>query len=128
MNIITITGLCLIASIICKALEKNSAEIKILLAVCTVCIIFFNIAGELSQVISAIQNIFNRSDMDEDYLTVIFKGLGICYITQLGYDCCRECGENVIASQLELAGKIAILIISLPLFKALVAIIEGLLY
>lgn len=128
MNIITITGLCLIASVICKSLEKNTPEIKILLAVCTVCIVFFKIAGELTRVISAIQEIFNRSDMDKDYLTVIFKGLGICYITQFGSDCCKECGENVIASQLELAGKIAMLIISLPLFTALVAIIEGLLY
>ena len=128
MNIITIAGLCLIASVICKTLEKNSSEIKILLAVFTVCIIFFRISGELSQVVSAIQDIFSRSDMDEDYLNILFKGLGICYITQLGCECCKECGEDVIASQLELTGKIAMLIISLPLFKALVAIIEGLLY
>lgn len=128
MNIIMITGLCLTASIICKALEKNSGEIKILLAICTVCIIFFRISGELAEVISVIKELFNRSDMDGDYLTIIFKGLGICYITQLGCDCCRECGESIIASQLELTGKIAMLIISLPLFKALVAIIEGLLY
>lgn len=128
MNIIIITGICLTASIICKALEKNSGEIKILLAVCTVCIILFRISGELSEIISMIRELFDKSDMDGDYLSIIFKGLGICYITQLGCDCCRECGEGVIASQLELAGKIAMLIISLPLFKALVAIIEGLIY
>lgn len=128
MNIIMIAGLCLTASIICKALEKNSGEIKILLAICTVCIVLFRISGELADVISAIQDLFERSSMDGEYLTVIFKGLGICYITQLGCDCCRECGENVIASQLELAGKIGMVIISLPLFRALIAIIEGLLY
>lgn len=123
-----IVGLCLTASIICKVLEKNSGEIKILLAICAVCIVLFKILGELSQVISVIKNLFERSDMDSDYLTIIFKGLGICYITQLGCDCCKECGESVIASQLELAGKIAMVIISLPLFRALIAIIEGLLY
>lgn len=123
-----ITGLCLTASIICKALEKNSGEIKILLAICTVCIVLFKISGELSDVVNSIQDIFDRADIDGDYLTIIFKGLGICYITQLGCDCCRECGESVIASQLELAGKIAMVIISLPLFKALIGIIEGLLY
>lgn len=128
MNIIMIAGLCLTASIICKALEKNSGEIKILLAICTVCIVLFRISGELADVITAIQDLFERSSMDGEYLTVIFKGLGICYITQLGCDCCRECGENVIASQLELAGKIGMVIISLPLFRALIAIIEGLLY
>lgn len=123
-----ITGLCLTASIICKSLEKNSGEIKIILAIFVVCIVLFKISNELSQVISVIENLFDQSDMDSDYLKIIFKGLGICYITQLGCDCCKECGESVIASQLELAGKIAMVIISLPLFKALIAIIEGLLY
>ena len=76
---------------------------------------------------SAIRELFLQADMEEDYLTIIFKGLGICYITQLSCDCCRDCGESSIATQLELAGKIAMLVISLPLFRALIGIIEALL-
>lgn len=123
-----IVSFCITASIICKSIEKNSGEIKVLLAICAVLILLFKISKELLEVISIIENLFEKSDMDHEYLTIIFKGLGICYITQLGCDCCKECGESTIASQLELAGKIAMVIISLPLFRALIAIIEGLLY
>lgn len=127
MDIIMIAGLCITACIICKVLEKNAGEIKVVLVLCTVCIVVFRVIGEITEVTSAIRELFLQADMDEDYLTIIFKGLGICYITQLSCDCCRDCGESSIASQLELAGRIAMLVIALPLFRALIGIIEALL-
>lgn len=127
MDIIMIAGFCITACIICKVLEKNAGEIKVVLVLCTSCIIILKIIGEITDVTSAIRELFLQADMDEDYLTIIFKGLGICYITQLSCNCCRDCGESSIASQLELAGRIAMLVISLPLFKSLIGIIEALL-
>ena len=41
------------------------------------------------------------------YLTILFKSLGICYIVQLASDYCKDCGENALASQVTLAGKLA---------------------
>ena len=61
------------------------------------------------------------------YPEIIYKCLGVCYITQLGSGCCRDCGESGLASVVEAAGRIAILAVSLPLFKALVNIIEKIL-
>lgn len=127
MDIIMIAGFCLTACIVCKFLEKGSGEIKVLLAVCTSCIVIFKVLGEFSGITNAIAELFDKADMDDNYLTIIFKGLGVCYITQLSCDCCRDCGENAIATQLELAGRICILLISMPLFKALIGIIEALL-
>lgn len=127
MDIIMIAGFCIISCVICKVLEKDSGEIKVVLVLCTACMVILRIIGEITDVTSAIRELFMQADMDEDYLTIIFKGLGICYITQLSCDCCRDCGEGSIASQLELAGRIAMIVIALPLFRALIGIIEALL-
>ncbi|WP_243113086.1 stage III sporulation AC/AD family protein [Ruminococcus sp. Marseille-P6503] len=127
MDIIAITGFCLTACIICKVLEKNGSEIKSVLTLSAACIVILKIVGELIQVQSVIKELFFQAQMSEDYLTIIFKGLGICYITQLAGDCCRDCGESCIASQIELAGKVSMLIISLPLFRTVVGIVESLL-
>jgi stage III sporulation protein AD len=52
--------------------------------------------------------------------------LAVCYLTQLATDACKDAGETAIAGKLELAGKIAIVILSLPLFNSLVNLITGL--
>lgn len=53
----------------------------------------------------------------EDKAAPLFRALGIALLTQLGADLSRECGESGIASLIELAGKIEILWISLPLIR-----------
>ncbi|GAB5082149.1 stage III sporulation protein AD [Hominimerdicola sp. 21CYCFAH17_S] len=127
MDIIAITGFCLTACIISKVLEKNGGEIKTVLTISAACVVIAKIVGELSQVQSVIKELFFHAQMSEEYLTIIFKGLGICYLTQLSCDCCRDCGESCIASQIELAGRVSMLVISLPLFRAVIGIVEALL-
>ena len=67
------------------------------------------------------------SQLDGGYSRTLFKALAVCYITQLGSDCCKDAGESAIAGKIELAGKAAVVVISLPVFSALAEIVTGLL-
>ena len=58
----------------------------------------------------------------------MLKGLGICYLTQLASDICRDSGEGTLAVQSEMAGKTALLLISLPLFEKTVQLALELIY
>jgi len=53
--------------------------------------------------------------------------VGVCFITQLACDLCRDAGENAIAARVETAGKAAILLISLPLFEQVLELVMVLL-
>ena len=127
MDIILIAGFCITAVVICKVVEKDSREIKTVLTLAAVCIILLKTAGAVTGISSSISDLFNQAGMDTMYLKIIFKGLGICYLTQFACDFSKDCGENALASQVELAGKIALLIVSLPLFNALIEIVKTLL-
>ena len=48
---------------------------------------------------------------------MLFKALGICYLTQFAADSCRDAGESALAVKAEIAGRIAVLLISLPLLS-----------
>lgn len=122
-----ITGFCIASAIVCKLTEKENKEIKILLALGAACVIFLKTAQNMGGITSQIKNLFESADIDEQYIKVLFKGLGICCITQLAVDFCKDCGENSLATQAELAGKIALLITALPLFNALIDIVKSLL-
>ena len=66
-------------------------------------------------------------DVSEDLLETIFKGLGICILAELASQSCKDVGENAIALKAELAGKVALVLISMPLFSKLLKIISSLL-
>ena len=59
----------------------------------------------------------------KNYLTVLFKSVGISLVVSTASDICRDCGENAIAAKVELLGKCEILLLSLPLLKEITALI-----
>ena len=56
-----------------------------------------------------------------DYAAILFKAVGICLLTQLAGDVCRDSGESSIASKIELAGRAAILLTAMPLIQEVLA-------
>ena len=57
---------------------------------------------------------------------IIFGALGISLLSHVTAELCRECGEGSIGGYIELAGKVEILILCLPLIEELLAEVEGL--
>jgi stage III sporulation protein AD len=47
-------------------------------------------------------------------------------LAQFAADACRDAGESALASKMELAGKITILILALPLFEKITQTAVGL--
>ncbi|MBQ3935709.1 MAG: hypothetical protein II722_01510 [Ruminococcus sp.] len=126
MNIISVCGFCIASVIACKALENDSRQLKTVLTLVVAVIFLLSTVGFVSQIISAVSSLFDSAKIDGMYIKVIFKCLGVTYLTQFAADYCKDCGENAIASQVLLAGRISVLVISLPLFKAFVEIVKSL--
>ena len=126
MNMLTICGFCIASVLACKALENDSRQIKIVLTLVVAAVLLISTIGFVSQIISAVSSLFETANIDNMYLRIIFKSLGVTYLTQFASDYCKDCGENAISSQVLLAGRIAIVVISLPLFKAFAQIVKSL--
>ena len=126
MNIISVCGFCIASVIACKALENDSRQLKTVLTLVVAVLFLLSTVGFVSQIISAVSSLFDAAKIDGMYIKVIFKCLGVTYLTQFAADYCKDCGENAIASQVLLAGRISVLVISLPLFKAFVEIVKSL--
>lgn len=127
MDIIEVCIFCIAVCVILKILQSESAEIKTVCAILAASLVAVRFLDRFDSIETALSGFFDETALDGEYLRIIFKSLGICYVTQLGCDCCRDCGENALATQLELVGKAALLITALPLFTAAVEIIRSLL-
>ena len=80
----------------------------------------------LAPSLEAITELADSAGLDSSYAQVLLKALAVCYLTQLASDSCRDAGESAIASKIELAGKAAIAVISLPVFTSLAELVSDL--
>ena len=55
-----------------------------------------------------------------EYAKVMLKGLGAAFLTHICALTCRECGKPALADTVELAGKLEIFILCIPLIKNII--------
>ena len=61
--------------------------------------------------------------MNLEYLKLIVKIVGLAYLAGFGAQICKDAGENGIAAKIELAGKIFILTMGIPIMVGLLDLI-----
>ena len=55
--------------------------------------------------------------LDGEAWTILLKALGVAFITETAASMCRDRGEGTLAGWVELAGKLEILLLALPLIR-----------
>lgn len=127
MELYTVIGLAIVAAVMAVVLRQYKPEYAMLLGLGASILILLGIISAVSEIIAQIEDMLAITNMPQGYVEILFKALGISIITQLASDSCKDAGETAIASRVELAGKISILLISLPLFERLLEIVRKLL-
>ena len=67
-----------------------------------------------------------KSSIDSTYIKIILKVIGISYIIEFGKDICKDAGESAIANKMEMAGKVIIVSLSIPVVASLIDIVTEL--
>jgi len=126
-SVITVVALCLVAAVFAKVLERYNKEQAVFVTVAAASAVLMLMLLGISPVIGTVNSLLGRVEGGAEYSTVIAKALGVCYVTQLGTDICKDCGENALATLVEVSGKIALIVLALPLFEKLLGVIDRLL-
>lgn len=126
MSIVSICIICIVTSIITRSLGKESPAISSLLSIAAAAAAGAAVLYTMTDVIENAKRIYDSLPLNKQYFEIMVKGAGICIITKTSADCCRDCGESALASSAETAGRISLLMISMPLFNGVLGIIEEL--
>ena len=73
-----------------------------------------------------INSLILNSSIDSSYIKIILKVIGISYLVEFGKDICKDAGESAIANKIEVAGKIVVVAISVPVVASLIEIVTKL--
>lgn len=126
MDIIQITVVGIIGTILIMTIKKESPGIAVLMSIAVGVIIFLAVTAKVSAVADMLFEITEKMDLDIKYVGLILKIIGIAYISQFGAQICADAGQGSIASKIELAGKIMIMTISAPVLLSLIDLITDL--
>ncbi len=118
--------LCVLSTILCKVSEHYSNEFSLYIAISVIIVVSGFVFLKLSPVSELVEELFTRSGLSNDFIAILFKSVGICYITELSSEICKDNGQGAISVIAELSGKIALIIVSLPITKSIIEIITDL--
>ena len=71
----------------------------------------------LGPVLSFVETLSQFSGFE--HLGTVFKAVAIALMAQSVQDLCMEAGQTALAGRVELAGKVAVLLVAMPLFTVL---------
>ncbi len=127
MSIYGIIGLAIICCIIITMIKQYKPEFALITTIASGCIILLVVVGRFSPVLGDIKALADSAGIKSEYMEVMLKGLGICYLTQFTSDICTDFGQTSLATKIELCGKITLAALSIPLLLSLIEIIKKML-
>ena len=121
MKLGIIMCLVIIAVILALGLKTKNPEISNMISV-SICVLIISMSVErIKTIFNTLTNLINFLKIDESYILILIKLIGISYICEFAAGISKDAGYSAIAFQIELFGKLTMLMISLPV---LVAVIE----
>lgn len=124
MNIIQVGILGVIGILFAVQLKQEKSEVAIYLCIVISLIIFVGIMDHLGQLVDTIREIGSYIQIDSSYILTLIKMLGITYLAEFSSGLCKDAGYQSIATQIEMFGKLTILVLSLPILLALLRTIQ----
>ncbi|MDY3748074.1 MAG: stage III sporulation protein AD [Lachnospiraceae bacterium] len=125
MEIVRVAVLGVAAVLLALWLKNDRPEYGIYLSLAAGIIILSLAVSQLSAVVDTISKIASYISIDKKYITILLKVTGVAYICEFAANLCRDSGYASVASQIEMAGKISIMVMSLPVMMSLIDTIES---
>ena len=124
MSIVQAGVLGVMGALLAVQFKNGKTEYGIYMSVAISVFIFLSIVGRLEEIINTIRQISGHINMDTSYIATLIKMLGVTYIAEFASGISRDTGYQTIASQIEIFGKLTILVMSLPVLLALLQTIQ----
>lgn len=112
--------LALLGVIFVVLLKEQKPALSFLLTIAICVLLVSNILDYVMVLAEGMELFEAYFDSSGYYIKLILKMIGITYLCEFGTSLCKDSGQGAIASQVEMFGKIMILITGLPIVLSIV--------
>lgn len=89
--------------------------------------VLFYILNRLGFVMDFLNGVMSDIGLEAGYFEILIKIVGISYLCEFTSNICRESGFLAVASQIEIGGKLTMMVMSMPILLAIVETITSVL-
>ena len=97
---------------------KPEISLYIGFAVCIVIFTFF--VNGMMQILSKMEELQKYISGSDSYFALLFKAVGITYISEFCASICKDAGYGAVAGQIEIFGKLTVLFMGMPVLMAVI--------
>ena len=127
IDLFQVAVFCLVATMLALVLRQYRPEYAVFISLaCSIVAVLYLLQG-VAQVAEELGRLLEDTMIPGELVQVVKRCLGVCILTELASQTCRDAGEQAIGAKVELAGKVTLVLVSLPLFQRLLQVAGALL-
>lgn len=123
MTFYEVLGFSLVVTVLLLIVRKERPEMAIPISIAASALILIVLMKNIAQILSVFESLASKARINSGYLKLVVKIVGIAYLAGFGAQICKDAGENSMAAKIELAGKIFILSLGVPIMAGLLEMI-----
>ncbi|MDD2215938.1 MAG: stage III sporulation protein AD [Eubacteriales bacterium] len=120
MDIFKIAAIALCGVITASIVRGYKTDFALYIIIATVLAIFGYILYQLTSVFQFLGYVYDRISYGKAFFPILLKVLAVAYIADFVAQICRDAGENAIGDKVELAGKVIIFYLAIPVMMSVI--------
>jgi stage III sporulation protein AD len=74
---------------------------------------------KIKLIVDLLQKLADQANVSSYYLFIVLKIVGVAYLAEFACQICKDAGENSLATKVEIAAKIFVVILAIPIIVAI---------
>ena len=124
MNMMQVGAIGVAGVLLAVQFKNGKEEYGIYISIVLSILIFLAVIPYLEAIVEAVHTIESYIQTDVAFLGTLIKMIGITYIAEFSSGICKDEGHQAIAVQIEIFGKLFVLVLGLPVLLTLLETIR----
>ncbi len=127
MEIVQIAALGLIAGVLIVMIRQKQPELAMQVSIVAGLIILIYVLDYIATAVEYVRDVISKYDIPYESIGIVLKIIGIAYICEFAVQILKDTGETSLSSKVELAGRVLIIVLSLPVITSFMNMVIGML-
>lgn len=127
MGIFQIVLIGILGAVLTLLMKKHNPALAIVISLATGVLIFLTVLPLFAETVGFIRHLGEMAGGIGEYTTLALRVIGVAYIAEIGASVCHDANETAIAAKIDIAGRVIILVLAMPVIVDIVRIVSGLL-
>ena len=121
------SGAAMVAVVLILTIRRQNGEMALILSVMTCCMLLLAGLKLLQPVFAFLRRLQNIGQLDTDMTAILLKSVGVALLSEIAGLVCKDSGNEAMGKAIGVVCTAAILYLALPVFDALLTILESVL-